>query len=84
MCQSAHSSGVRVYLTLNTLVKNHEIPAFFKVLSSAYLAGVDGVIVQHISFLEVIKRNFPDLRVFISTQGAHRKCLQRVDGQIGR
>ena len=66
----AHTNGVRVYLALNTLVKNHEIGSFFNVLSSAYLAGVDGVIIQHISFLGIIKRNFPSLRIFISTQGA--------------
>lgn len=66
----AHAHGVKVYLTLNTLVKNHEIDAFFQVLSGAYLAGVDGVIIQHLSFLEIIKKHFPGLRVFISTQGA--------------
>ena len=66
----AHAKGVRVYLTLNTLVKNHELGAFFNVLSGAYLTGIDGVIIQHISFLDIIKRNFPGLRVFISTQGA--------------
>jgi collagenase-like PrtC family protease len=66
----AHSSGVRIYLTLNTLVKDSEIPAFFNVLSRVYLAGVDGVIIQHVSFLDIIKRNYPGLRVFISTQGA--------------
>ena len=55
----AHSNGVRVYLTLNTLVKNHEIGAFFNVLSNAYLTGIDGVIIQHLSFLDIIKRNFP-------------------------
>jgi collagenase-like PrtC family protease len=68
--EQAHSHGVRVYLTLNTLVKNHEIGPFFNVLSSVYLAGVDGVIIQHLSFLDIIKRNFPGLKVFISTQGA--------------
>ncbi len=66
----AHLSGVRVYLTLNTLVKNHEVDKFFATLSEAYMSGVDGVIIQHLSFLEIIKRNFPGLKVFISTQGA--------------
>ena len=66
----SHRNGVRVYLTLNTLVKNHEIGAFFNVLSRAYLLGADGVIIQHISFIDIIKRNCPGLAVFISTQGA--------------
>lgn len=65
-----HSRGVRVYLTMNTLVKNHEIRPFFNIISQAYLRGIDGVIIQHISFLPVIKENFAGLKVFISTQAA--------------
>ena len=65
-----HNQGVRVYLTLNTLVKNSELPRFFDTLSKAYASGIDGVIIQHLSFVEIIKKNFPDLKVFISTQGA--------------
>jgi len=68
--KNAHGQGVRVYLTLNTLVKNNELKHFFEVLSQAYSCGIDGVIVQHISFLELIKRNFPGLAVFMSTQAA--------------
>jgi collagenase-like PrtC family protease len=65
-----HSQGVRVYLTLNILVKNSELQHFFEVLSRAYAAGIDGVILQHLSFVEIVKKNFPDLAVFVSTQGA--------------
>jgi collagenase-like PrtC family protease len=66
----AHGQGVQIYLTLNTLVKNSEIARYFEVLSKAYQAGIDGVIVQHLSFVGIIKRNYPELAVFISTQGA--------------
>ena len=66
----SHENGVRIYLTVNTLVKNHEVSRFFNVISRAYVIGVDGVIIQHISFLDPIKSNFPDLKVFISTQAA--------------
>ncbi len=65
-----HNAGVRVYVTFNTLVKNHELDRFFNVLTQAYMTGIDGVIIQHISFLEPIKKSFPGLAVFISTQGA--------------
>jgi putative protease len=65
-----HNQGVRVYLTLNTLVKNSELPRFFDTLSKAYATGIDGVILQHLSFVEIIKKNYPDLAVFVSTQGA--------------
>jgi collagenase-like PrtC family protease len=65
-----HSQGVKLYLTLNVLVKNSELQRFFAILSRAYAAGIDGVIIQHLSFVEIVKKNFPDLAVFVSTQGA--------------
>jgi len=66
----AHIHGIRVYLAMNTLVKNYELKRFFDALTRAYVTGIDGVIVQHISFLEIIKQNFPGLAVFMSTQAA--------------
>ncbi len=65
-----HHQGVKVYLTLNILVKNSELQRFFEVLSRAYAAGIDGVILQHLSFVEIVKKNYPDMAVFVSTQGA--------------
>jgi collagenase-like PrtC family protease len=65
-----HSKGVKVYLVMNVLVKNSELQNFFEILAIAYVSGIDGVIVQHLSLVEIIKRNFLDLKVFVSTQGA--------------
>jgi collagenase-like PrtC family protease len=65
-----HQAGVKVYLTLNILVKNSEIDHFFEVLARVYALGIDGIILQHISFVDIVKKNYPDLAVFISTQGA--------------
>ena len=62
------SNDVKVYLTMNTLVKNHEVKDYFKQLSIAYSKGIDSVIIQEISFLELIKEQFRDLKVHISTQ----------------
>jgi putative protease len=66
----SHRQGARVYLAMNTLVKNRELGRFFDALSRAYLTGIDGVIIQHLSFLEIIKKSFPGLPVFLSTQAA--------------
>jgi len=66
----SHRRGVRVYLAMNTLVKNRELGRFWDTLSRACLNGIDGVIIQHVSFLEPIKRWFPHLPVFLSTQAA--------------
>ncbi|MDD2666702.1 MAG: U32 family peptidase [Methanocellales archaeon] len=69
------SNNVKVDLTMNTLVKNDEIKDFFRQLSFAYSSGIDAVIIQEISFVESIKKNFPDLKVHISTQaGVMNSC----------
>lgn len=65
-----HKNGVKAYCTLNILVKNSEVKSFFETLSKLYLAGIDAVIIQEISFLPIIKHNFPGLEVHISTQAA--------------
>ncbi len=65
-----HENGVRCYCTLNILIKNNEITEFFDTIKQLYLANVDAVIIQHLSFLPIIKKNFPGLEVHISTQAA--------------
>ena len=65
-----HKNGVRAYCTLNTLIKNKEITEFFATIRELYLMGVDAVIIQHLSFINIIKQNFPDLEVHLSTQAA--------------
>ena len=62
------SNNVRAYLAMNTLVKNNELKDFFNQLSFAYSRGIDAVILQEISFLDLIKKNYPDLKIHISTQ----------------
>lgn len=62
------SNKVKIYLTMNTLVKNTEIKEFLQQLKYAYEYGVDAVIIQDPSFIRVIKEFFPGLRVHISTQ----------------
>ncbi|OGJ15450.1 hypothetical protein A3K73_04225 [Candidatus Pacearchaeota archaeon RBG_13_36_9] len=62
------ANNVKIYLTMNTLVKNSEIKDFFKQLDFAYLMGIDAVIIQEPSFLRIIKENYPGLKVHMSTQ----------------
>jgi collagenase-like PrtC family protease len=65
-----HQHGVKVYLTLNTLIKNSELNQFFETLTKAYLSNIDAVIIQHISLINFIKQNYPGLEVHLSTQSA--------------
>ena len=64
----AHSRGVRVYVTLNTMPRSNEIerlPAFIERLDAI---GVDAVIVADIGVLKLVQRHAPKLSIHISTQ----------------
>ncbi len=64
----AHDNGVRAYGAFNILIKNSELREFFHTISDAYASGIDGIIIQHISFARILKDAFPDLRIHMSTQ----------------
>ncbi|MFT3984103.1 MAG: DUF3656 domain-containing protein [Lachnospiraceae bacterium] len=66
----AHLFGKKVYLTINTLLKNEELFELSSYLRSFYLAGVDGVIVQDLGVISLIRHDFPMLPVHASTQMA--------------
>ena len=64
----AHIRGVSVYLTMNTLIADTELPQAVKSLEYAYLAGIDGIIVQDMGFARIIRNYLPDLSLHASTQ----------------
>ena len=64
----AHIYGKRIYLTVNILVKEAELPELVAFLQPLYEAGLDGVIVQDLGVIRVIRRYFPNLPVHASTQ----------------
>ena len=60
--------GCRVYLTVNTLMKETEVSELNDYLRPFYEAGLDGVIVQDFGAFRRIKENFPGLELHASTQ----------------
>ena len=66
----AHLFDRKVYLTLNTLMKQSELEEVEEFLTPFYNAGLDGVIVQDLGLLSFLKRTFPLLELHISTQMA--------------
>src|SRR3989344_4132607 len=70
------SNGVRTHLVMNTLIKNHELKEYFKEIEKAYLKGIDAVIIQDYSFINIIRKSFPGLRIHISTQAGVMNSLQ--------
>ncbi|MBI5390363.1 U32 family peptidase [Candidatus Woesearchaeota archaeon] len=66
----AHLHGVKIYLTMNTLVRNDELQRWFTSLEEAYLAGIDAVIIQEVFLAPYIRASFPGLRIHASTQAS--------------
>ena len=66
----AHLFGRRVYLTLNTLIKESEFSEIYDYVKPFYLAGLDGVIIQDFGVLRFLKSHFPNMELHASTQMA--------------
>lgn len=67
--RTAHIHGKKLYLTVNTLLKNRELQNdLFDYLAPYYEAGLDAVIVQDLGVMRFIQRNFPGLPIHASTQ----------------
>ena len=67
-CEYAHSKGVKVYLTCNTVPRNNELEALPSFVEYARDCGVDAFIVTDIGVLGIIKKHAPDVDIHISTQ----------------
>ncbi len=65
---TAHLFGKKIYLTVNTLVKQSEFESLVPYLIPLYQAGLDGVIVQDLGVLACLREQFPDLALHASTQ----------------
>jgi U32 family peptidase len=67
-CRIAHASGSRIYLTLNTLLKPHELADALELLGEAIDNGVDAAIVQDLGLVALIRKVFPSFEIHGSTQ----------------
>lgn len=69
--RAAHDRGVKVYVTVNTLIKQSELPHAFSYLDTLSSMEADAVIVQDRGLMRMIRENFP-LAIHASTQmGVH-------------
>ena len=67
--ETTHLHGKKLYLTVNTLLKNKEMEReLYDYLVPYYEAGLDAVIVQDLGVLTFIKTYFPDIHIHASTQ----------------
>ena len=68
ICSYAHVFGVKVYVAMNTLVKDSELPDFFNDVACAVNAGADAIIISDIFLGAYVKKMCPEIELHLSTQ----------------
>jgi len=63
-----HLYGVKIYVTMNTLVKNNEVDQFINQARFLHKQGVDALIVQDFGMICLLREKFPNLEIHASTQ----------------
>jgi len=74
--EDAHMRGMKVYLVLNTLIRDNEMQEAAAVASFVYREGIDGIIVQDLGLVHVLREMVPGLPLHASTQ----MTLHNTDG----
>ena len=63
-----HLHGVRLYVTINTLIEDKEMPEALEYAAQLYRMGVDALIAADIGLISAIRRYIPDMEIHASTQ----------------
>ncbi len=64
----AHLYGVKVYVTVNTIIYEREVDAFLEYVDFLYKNNVDALIIQDIGMMDLIRKTYPKLELHASTQ----------------
>ncbi|MEY8264458.1 MAG: peptidase U32 family protein, partial [Bermanella sp.] len=64
----AHEYECEVFLTLNVVILEHELPGLIKLLNKLVNTSIDGIIVQDLALFNLVKKHFPSLDIHASTQ----------------
>lgn len=64
----AHLRGVKVYVTMNTLLTDEELQPALEYAKFLYIINVDALIIQDLGLAKIIKEALPDLPLHLSTQ----------------
>jgi putative protease len=64
----AHESNCEVFLTLNVVILEHEVPVLVRLLNQIVNSGIDGIIVQDLGVFNIVRKHFPTLDIHASTQ----------------
>jgi len=84
MIAHAHSRKVKVYLAMNSLLKEEEIPRALETLALLSDLKADGLIVQDLGIYRLVKKYFPEIRLHASTLlGGHNSQAVKFLEQMG-
>lgn len=82
----AHLFNRKVYLTLNTLIKEKEFDELYSYIKPFYEAGLDGIIIQDLGVFSYVRRCFPKLPLHVSTQmtvtGVYAAKMLKEEGAV--
>ncbi|MBR7103634.1 MAG: DUF3656 domain-containing protein [Lentisphaeria bacterium] len=80
----AHRNGKKLYLTLNTLIKEQELPELVQLLETIRSIGPDALLVQDLGTLHIVREYFPSLELHASTQmGFHNSAGFAMAEKLG-
>ncbi|MBQ9071669.1 MAG: U32 family peptidase [Bacilli bacterium] len=65
---TCHLYGVKVYITVNTLIYDIEVERFLSYIDYIHKLGVDAVIMQDIGMVDLVRKTYPNLEIHASTQ----------------
>lgn len=68
VCGFAHASQKRVYVALNTIIRDDELSKLLEILDTLSLTSVDGLIVQDLGVAYLVRKHYPNLALHASTQ----------------
>lgn len=81
LARDAHLLGAKVYVALNTLVKDDELEAFFESARTAWESGADAILLQDIFLGRELKRAYPQMTLHLSTQAG---CCNADGARVAR
>ncbi len=83
-CRRAHVAGARVYVTVNVVIRDDEMPSVLALVRRAWLLGADAFIIQDWGLLYEIHKRWPNIECHISTQAnVHDARASRWCASVG-
>ncbi len=68
LCNYAKQNNIKIFVALNTLFQQQDINKVFNILQHLNSISIDGLIIQDLSLIKIVKQYFPNLKLHASTQ----------------